>query len=286
MIPSIKRFGSSSIAGILSVIIFGAASAQEKKLTLEELIAHHLDSIGGAQARSFPKNRVVSGTVKLISRVGTSMTIDGEAAMASSGARLRYSMKFPSPTYTGEQFGFDGSKVLTGHLPSGARSPLSLYLEQQSLMLRDGLLGGTLSTAWPLLRLDQVKPKLEYRGLKKVEGRQLHEVGYRAQKGSSDLKVTLFFDTETFRHVRTLYEFQVPARLGLGPDNSTRLQEDYYQLVEDFDDFRAVDALMIPHKYRLQLNVQTSRGSSVFDWNFNFEQVSHNQPLDEQIFSK
>lgn len=286
MISSFKQFGSYIIAGIVSVVIFGAASAQDKKLTLEELIAHHLDSIGSAQARAFPKNRVASGTVKLISRVGTSMTIDGEAAMASSGARLRYSMKFPSPTYPGEQFGFDGSKVLTGFLPGGRRSPLSSYLEQQSVPLKDGLLGGTLSTAWPMLRLDQLKPKLEYRGLKKVEGRQLHEVGYRAQKGSSDLKVTLFFDAETFRHVRTSYEFQVPARLGRGPDDSARLQEDYYQLVEDFDDFRAVDALMIPHKYRLQLNVQTYKGSNVFDWNFNIEQVSHNQALDEQIFSK
>jgi hypothetical protein len=98
--------------------------------------------------------------------------------------------------------------------------------------------------------------------------------------------VVLFFDLETFRHVRTKYEFKVPARLGLGPNDSARLQEDYYQFTEDFDDFRAVDALIVPHKYSLQLNVQTSRGSSVFDWNITVEQVSHNQGLDEQIFSK
>lgn len=286
MSQSIKQFGSYIIVGIASVVSFGSASAQDKKITVEELIAHHLDSIGSAQARAFPKNRVASGTVKLISRVRTSSTIDGQAAMASSGVKLRYSMKFPSPTYPGEQFGFDGSKVLTGCLPGGRRSPLSLYLEQQSMPLKDGLLGGTLSTAWAMLRIEQLKPKLEYHGLKKVKGRQLHEVGYRAQKGSPDLKVTLFFDAETYRHVRTEYEFKVPARLGSGPNDSARLQEDYYQLVEDFEDFRAVDALMIPHKYRLQLNVQTFRGSLVFDWNFNIEQVSHNQALDEQVFSK
>jgi hypothetical protein len=37
----------------------------------------HLDSIGSAQARSFAKNRFVSGSVKLVSRVGTAGNIEG-----------------------------------------------------------------------------------------------------------------------------------------------------------------------------------------------------------------
>ncbi len=282
----IKQLSSRAVATIAAVILCAPVFAQDKKLTIEELIAHHLDSIGSAQARAFPKNRVVSGTVKLISRIGGASNLEGQAAVASSGSKLRYSIRFPSAEYTGEQLGFDGSKVLTGHLPSGRRSPLSLYLEQQSLPLREGLLGGTLSTGWAMLRLDQLKPRLDYKGLKKIDGRQLHEVSYRPEKGSTSLKVALFFDAAAFQHVRTEYEFQVPARLGNGPNDSARLQEDYYKLVEDFDDFRAVDALMIPRKYRLQLQVQTSRGSNVFDWNVVIEQVLHNQALDEQIFSK
>jgi hypothetical protein len=221
-----------------------------------------------------------------VSRIGTAGNIDGEAAVASSGSKLRYSMMFPSPQYPGEQIGFDGSKVLTGHLPGGRRSALSQYLEQQSLPLKDGLLGGSLSTAWAMLRLDQLKPRLDYKGMKKVDGRQLHEVSYRPAKGSTDLKVALFFDAETFQHVRTEYEFKVPARLGSGPNDSTRLQEDYHKLSEDFGDFRAVDALMIPRKYRLQLQMQTSGGSNVLDWNLVIEQVLHNQALDDEIFSK
>jgi len=275
-------------AGVVAVafLLCMSLSAQENKLKLEEVIAHHLDSIGSAQARAAAKNRVVSGSVKLISRVGTASNIDGQCAVASSGQKIRYSMRFASPQYTGEQLGYDGTKVLTGHLPSGRRSPLSLYLEQQNLPLRDGLLGGTLSTAWALMRMDQLKPKLDYKGLKKIDNRQLHEVTYRPDKGSTDLKISLFFDPTTFHHVRTDYEFKVPARLGSGPNDSTRLQEDYYKMVEDFDDFQAIDALMIPRKYRLQLQVQTSSGSNLFDWNIAIEQVLHNQALDEQIFSR
>jgi hypothetical protein len=259
--------------------------AQDKKLTLDEVIAHHLDSIGSAQARAAAKNRVVSGTVKLVSRVGTASNIDGQAAMASSGVKVRYSMRFASPEYTGEQLAYDGSKVLTGHLPSGRRSPLSLYLEQQSLPLRDGLLGGSLSTGWVMLRLGQIQAKLDYKGLKKIDGRQVHEVSYKPEKGT-DLKVSMFFEATTFQHVRTEYEFKVPARLGNGPNDSSRLQEDYYKLVEEFGDFQAIDALMIPRKYKLQLQVQTSSGSNLFDWNVALDQVMHNQALDEQIFSK
>ena len=282
-----KRHIKLFVFGTVIALILGTpVSAQEKKLTLEELIAHHLESIGSPQARSFAKNRVVTGPVKLVSRVGTASNIDGQAAMASSGAKLRYSLRFNSPQYTGEQLAFDGSKILTGHLPSGRRSPLSLYLEQQSMPLRDGLLGGSLSTGWVMLRLEQLKPRLDYKGVKKIEGRAVHEVSYRPEKGSTDLKVAFFFDAKTFQHVRTEYEFKVPARLGAGPNESTRFQEDYYKLSEDFEDFRAVDALMIPRKYRLQLQLQTSSGSNLFDWNVVIEQVLHNQALDEQIFSK
>src|SRR6185503_3421622 len=284
-----KMFAARMLISIGVVMLYtlcSTASGQDKKLTIEELLARHLDSIGSAQARSQPRNRIVSGTVKLISHVGTAGNIDGKVAMASAGTKLRYSLTFPSATYPGEQLGYDGSKVLTGHLPSGQRSPLSLFLEQQSIMLKDGLLGGTLSTAWALLRVEQLKPKLDYRGLKKIDGRELHVVGYRAQKGTADLVITIFFEPETFRHVRTLYEFKVPARIGVGPNESARFQEDYYQIIEDFDDFRAVDALMVPRKYRVQLNLQTSRGSNVFDWNIAVEQVLHNQALDDQIFSK
>jgi len=192
----LEQFKYVICVSAISLQICGSVAAQEKKLKLEEVIAHHLDSIGSAQARAAAKNRVVTGSVKLISRVGTASNIDGQAAIASSGPKIRYSIRFASPQYTGEQLGYDGTKVLTGHLPSGGRSPLSLYLEQQNLPLRDGLLGGTLSTAWAMLRIDQLKPKLDYKGLKKVDNRQLHEVTYRPDKGSSDLKISLFLSTQ------------------------------------------------------------------------------------------
>ena len=144
-------------------------------------------------------------------------------------------------------------------------------------------MGGLLSTAWPLLRMDQTQPKLDYRGLKKIDGRQLHEVGYRPRKGSGDLKVTLFFDPETFRHVRTRYNFEIGATIGTR-ENSNQNTESYYTLTEDFDDFREVDGLTIPHKYKMQFSLEGRSGSALHDWTITIKKIEHNSKVDDLVF--
>ena len=276
-------------------------SAQDKKLTPEELIARHLDSIGTAAARSKASSRVAGGDTKFIARLGGSANVEGQAMMVSSGAKLRFGIKLPLSDYPGEDMAFDGARAATGLLPQGRRSNLSAFFSSQNLPLKEGLIGGTLSTAWPLLRLDQAQPKLDYRGLKKVDGRQLHEVGYRPRKGSSDLKVSLFFDPETFRHVRTRYSFEIGATIGTR-ENSNQNTESYYSLTEDFEDFRAVDELTLPHKYKLQLSIQGTSAAAVgsaspaaqgaganpasllHDWTLTIKQIEHNTKIDDLIF--
>src|SRR5262245_38423947 len=178
---------------------------------------------------------------------------------------------------------FDGARAATGLLPQGRRSNLSAFLSSQSLPLKEGLLGGTLSTAWPLLRMDQTQPKLEYRGLKKIEGRQLHEVGYRPRKGSGDLKVLLYFDPETFRHVRSKYSFEIGATIGTR-ENSNLNPERYYTLTEEFDDFQAVDGLTLPHKYKMQFSAEGGGGSTLHDWTVTVKNIEHNKKIDDPVF--
>jgi len=259
------------------------ASAQDKKLTAEALVARHLDSVGAAEARTKVTSRVASGETKFIARLGGAGNIDGNAMMVSAGAKLRFGIKLPLNDYPGEDMAFDGAQSATGILPQGRRSQLSAFLSSQNLPLREGLLGGTLSTAWPLLHLDQTQPKLDYRGLKKVDGRQFHEVGYRPRKGSSDLKVSLFFDPESFRHVRTRYNFEIGATIGTR-ENSNQNTESYYTLTEDFDDFRAVDGLTLPHKYRMQFSLESRNGSSLHDWTVTIKQIEHNTKIDDPVF--
>ena len=272
-----------SIFCILYSIQSSPASAQDKKLTIDGLVSRHLESIGTADARSKASTRVASGQTRFVARIGGAGNIDGSAMMVSSGAKLRFGIRLPLNDYPGEDMAFDGAQSATGFLPQGRRSNLSAFLTSQTLPLREGLIGGALSTAWPLLHLDQTQPKLDYRGLKKIDGRQLHEVGYRPKKGAGDLKVMLYFDPETFRHVRTRYNFEIGATIGTR-ENSNQNSESYYTLTEDFDDFRAVDGLTLPHKYRMQFSLEGKNGSSLHDWTVTITKIEHNSKIDDPVF--
>jgi len=46
-------------------------------------------------------------------------------------------------------------------------------VNSQDFIVKEGLLGGELSTAWALQNLDGNRVKIEYIGLKKVDGHEL-----------------------------------------------------------------------------------------------------------------
>ena len=260
------------------------AAAQDKKMELPELISRHQQAVGSTAARGTIKSRFAAGTVKYVSRMGSSPNVEGTVGLVSLTPKLRYSIKFPSQQYPGEQLAFDGKHLDVGVLPGGRRTALGLVALQQDLPLKEALLGGVLNTGWPLLK-DPVTARLEYKGTKKIDGRLVHVVGYRPQKGSSDLKVTLYFDNETFRHMRTDYEFIIGARMGVGPNDSAKIPESRYSVSEDFDDFKTVDGLTLPHKCKLQLSVQASMTTILTDWTLSFAQIVHNQPIEDNVFT-
>ena len=275
---------------IIMILVTFAASAlaappvQDTKLKPEDLIARHIESIGSKEAQAAAKSRVASGAITLTMRVGGAGNLTGEGILVSTGSKLRLNMKFPVIEYPGEDLAFDGSKAATGFLRTGTRSRLSAFISQQDTILKEGLLGGVLSTAWPLLRIGEQQPRLEYKGLKKVGSRELHEMNYRPRKGASELKIVLHFDPATFRHVRTQYSFMIGATVG-SREAPNQNPESYYSLIEDFDDFRESGGLMLPHKYRLQLSVQTGNATSLHDYNFALGQISHNEKVEEKIFT-
>ena len=74
--------------------IFAAPPAQDKKLTLEELIARHIESIGSPEARAAARSRVVKGSITLAFRVGGAGSGTGSGTLASIGSKVWYGMKF------------------------------------------------------------------------------------------------------------------------------------------------------------------------------------------------
>jgi hypothetical protein len=287
-----------ALAGALLSLFAPATSAApaRQKMTAEEVVAKHLESIGAAEARAAAQSRIMAGTSRATFRARSSSgSIDGRVVFASKENKVLLGMGFDAPNYPGEKFGFDGKKFTVGYVTPGVRSALGNFVLTHNDAFREGLMGGTLSSAWPLLNLSERKAKLEYAGTEKVNDRPAHKLRYSPNKGS-DLRITLYFDADTFRHVRTLYERVVGAGLGTGGggnanpqssrvDNSASQRETRYKMIEEFSDFKAEGKLTLPHSYKLQLEIDKTGGSSLDKWEMTFEQFGFDQDIDENSFN-
>jgi hypothetical protein len=73
---------------------------------------------------------------------------------------------------------------VAGTYADKTRSEFGEFVRTQDVILREGLLGGVLSTAWPMLDLDARKAKVGYEGKKKIDNRQLLTLSYRPMKAT------------------------------------------------------------------------------------------------------
>jgi hypothetical protein len=251
----------------------------------DELLARHLDSIGPASARSGVKTRVVQGAATYRLVVGGGGRQDGKTGMVSEDRKLRFLMKFPQGDYTGENIVYNGSSIGMAFSNSSQRhSPFSYFLEAQDVIIKDGLLGGVLSTAWPLLDLTGRKAKLTVDGVRKVDGQQVYQVSYEPSK-HPDVRIALYFDAETFRHVKTVYSTSLGNNVGEDITKSSKLQAERTTLEERFSDFQAVDGLTLPTHWNIQFTRELPDGTtSVTEWDLKEDQIRNNVGLDPRNF--
>lgn len=271
---------------------FGALAGD--KMKPEDVVAKHLASIGTPEALAAVKNRVIYGSSSVIFRSPGSGQNTGDAVLFSQGDMNMLAIKFASPEYPHDRFAFDGTKMTVSYVRPGVRSTLGDFIFNRDVFLKQGLIGGTLSAAWPLLHLSDRNAKLEYAGMSKIKGKSVHELHYLPRKGS-DLKISLFFDAETFQHVRTEYKQNVAPQLaGLsrqtgaasGIDADKGGQRDlHYSLVEDFSDFKKEGDLTLPHTYKISLTLERQNAASyIAEWELKLTRFAFNQQLDAKFF--
>jgi len=276
----------------LTLGLNGVALAANPVTNADELVAQHLDSIANAKVRGEVKTLVVKGPVRYSILVGGAGVLDGKAFLVSEGKKLQLMMKFQNNEYKGEQFVFNGDKdKVAFSTAQQSRSAFGNLVFVQDAIIREGLLGGVLSTAWPLADLSDRKPKLTFEGLKKVDGRDLYSLRYKPKK-SSDLEINLYFDPQTYQHVETVYRYASGEGFSpiAGPGASAETskagqQQTRYRLQEKFSDFKTVDGMTLPTHYNIQFTQELQSGrTTVNEWDLKDLEISGSTPVDARNF--
>ncbi|HSE26349.1 MAG TPA: hypothetical protein VLB68_32075 [Pyrinomonadaceae bacterium] len=268
---------------LLGLFHLAVAICSAQKLTPEEVVAKHLESIGTAEARTAITSRVAQGSSDVTIRIGGHGHAVGGAVMASQGRMSLIGVIFGPQDYANEKAAFDGTKLTLGELTPGNRTRLGIFFRDHDFMFKEGLIGGTLSAAWPLLDLSVKNPKLKYAGIKKVNDRSLYVLEYEPRSGGN-LDIRLYFDSETFQHVRTEYERSFTAPTVTRPDKAARQKENRLKFIEEFSNFKVEHGLSLPHTYKMQLTIDSEGDPLLQDWVITLSQFVFNKNLDAKQF--
>jgi hypothetical protein len=300
-----------AVCAALMLCLLACTFAAAETLKPEDVIARHLDSIGTADARAAAKSRVVEGQAHFKTLVGGVGVLDGQAVIVSEDRKMQYMMKFTNTQYGGERFIFNGDKAqIAANTAGQMRSSFGSFVYNYDAVLRDGLLGGVLNSSWALLNVPDRKAKITYEGLKNINGVSLHDLHYRPKK-SGDLDIHLYFDSETFRHVLTVYTLTIKPQLAhhdsgindvASPQKASqdaparestdsseimnaRQQQTRYRLEERFSNFNKADNLTLPSHYDVHFTQEMGDGhTSEFEWDVATTAIHNNVTLDPRNF--
>lgn len=278
---------------VLTTIVttFGL-SAFGQKITSEELIGKHLNAIGAEPIRAGVKSLMIVGTGTQRFTSTADAPVDGRIVIASEAIKLYLGMNMNSTQYPGQQFKFDGKKFDVAITTTAGRDFFGNFIQDNASLLRSGVFGGVLSTGWLISNYSSEKGKLSVGGTSKINGRDSIEMEF-TPKGGSDLSIKLFFDAETYRHVRTEYRRITSAPQGImsrgmnnrTADNSGKQNETRLTVTEDFEEFKSKLGLMLPHSYKLTYSKFGSQGTFESKWNFTFSDVIVNPKLSPDAFA-
>ena len=273
----------SSLPIVLLFLFVLVPFASAQKLTAEEIISKHLDSIAAAEKRASVTSLIASGEVRVEFVSQKNQPAQGRIVIASEGKKVFFGMSLNASDYPHEKLIFDGDRVSVAAVRAGRRSTFGDFVQSNGLLLSHGILSGTLGSSWLFLNTAESKGKFSTSGGKKIDGRETYGVLY-SPKGGSDLRITMYFDQETFRHVRTEYKRTASASMGATIDESARQSESRFTITEDFSDFKEFSGLMLPTKYKINYLV-VGRSNTEVEWVAEISEFAVNQKLDPGTFA-
>lgn len=277
-----KLFGQFVCGLVLVNFLF--ASVFSQNLTAQQIVDKHLASIGSREKRDSIKTLMVVGASEFEAKVPL-VKGGGKAILVSDPDNLFFVMSLNSKEYPFEKVGYFGNKINLPFIPSGTRSLLGSFLAENSKVLTDGLLSGAMSLRWPLLGLDKKKVRLESLGVKKIDGKKMYVLDYDPQGvGSTALTMRLYFDSETFQHVRSEFRREIEAG-NVTFAQANQQGRSILTLTEEYSDFQDEDGLNLPHTYRVTFRANSNAAMYENTWGVKVNQFYFNQKLAPDFFT-
>ena len=285
-LPALQQRTRSFCVILLFACSLAAAHPPDEKITPEELVAKHQAAIGAPDILASWQTFVAKGANRVTVRQTGTKTFAGQTVLASDGAKNFLGYFFDSADYPFDRLAYDGAKVSVSALPTGIRSTLGDFFLTFSLPIQRGLLGGILSTAWPLRKTAAQNYKLEISGSKKINGHDCYEVKYKPDKGT-DLDIRFYFDKATFQLLHSSYKRTSAARSSTGVDTPGLQRDDaHFEVAEDFADFKSEKGLILPHSYKVTLTFeqQFANGTLFWIWDSHLTEFFFNQNIRPEEF--
>ncbi|NOT47523.1 MAG: hypothetical protein HOP17_07205 [Acidobacteria bacterium] len=213
--------------------------------TAKEVIDQYVKALGGREAIQKIKSRVMSGTVEFVP-----MNLKGTFEIYAAPEYR---------TYTKLSIGGIGDMIEgSDDKTSWAVNPIQgsrdrtgtelLQIRQSNNFYRD-------------VKLEQLFPKLEFKGIEKVGDREVYVITAAAEDVPSE---TWYFDTQTGLMLRS--------------DMTAVTPEGKQQMTTFYEDMRPVDGVLIPFRIRIQTTQFTIVMTST--------EVKHNVKIDDAKFAK
>ncbi|MBN2339638.1 MAG: hypothetical protein JXP48_14020 [Acidobacteria bacterium] len=295
-----SRNGMTLSLIILGCLLFlsqpnGSHAKSNEVLNAEKMVAAHVKSLGNPKTLAKIQSRTFVGTSEVKMIQGANWTLKGNSMFVSEGSKLGIVLQYLDVNYPGEYFAYDGADVTVKHISPGRKSPVADFLYRFDKIMKQGLLGGALSTSWPLLSEERTAAAQMKCRKVQLEGRELYVLDYRPKDGVGNMKIQIYFDPATFRHVRTEYRVQdrddatvdhnyLEAAMTHIGDIGRAREDSFYKLVEKFDDYRNVGGMILPHRYILEYSQEGGAGSFIAHWTMNAQVWAFNPVLDRKLF--
>jgi hypothetical protein len=258
------------VAIIVLALSLPVGRTADQEITAAALIARHLEASGlTGEGRASHKSRVMVGMGSSSPIVGGQGGLfTGRAILLTQEQKIFLKASFNDPRHEGEVVAYDGEEI------RATDTVLGRFTRRSKVIIEEGLFGGILSLNWALQHTAERRPRIEYRGLKRIGDDRLYQLKYVPRRGARE-NITIYIEPETYRHVMTRYTFMIEY-----PTPQLRGRTMLYSLEERFGDFREFDGFDLPHRWRLRLSTPTSTLAIGVEC----QRFYQNVPIDPQIF--